>query len=450
MKSLKHYISILFVLSILTSCDSFLQDKPSQKLVVPETLADLQGLLDNPSLVGLNHSYLPELFSDDFYINHSNYNAIEDDGVKNGYVWSKDLFRINSTAWNNTYNGIYYCNTVLEQIDAVPQTGSNIKQMEDIKGQAHYYRAKFYLLAASIWCQAYDPANATTALGLPLRTGTDFNVKSVRAPLGETYDLILADLRQAAALLNQPKAHPLRPSKTAAFGLLARACLFMRNYRDAGVYADSCLRLQSSLLDYNTLNATETYPIKYTNPEVILLNRIGSPSALRSPIGKIDTNLYRSYETNDLRKTLFFMKNADNTYSFRGGYEGNGSFFGGLATDEIYLIRAECYAREGKVSEAMSALNVLLSRRWKTGTFVPLVAANAEEALSLILRERRKELLFRTLRWPDIKRLNKEGLNLSLKRSIGDKQFELPANDVRFAAPIPEEVIDITGMLQNP
>ncbi|MEJ7692171.1 hypothetical protein [Daejeonella sp.] len=60
-------------------------------------------------------------------------------------------------------------------------------------------------------------------------------------------------------------------------------------------------------------------------------------------------------------------------------------FFGGLAVDELYLIKAECYARKGSTSAALQALNTLLEKRWKKGTFQSLTAQTADEALALIL-----------------------------------------------------------------
>ncbi|SEM08104.1 hypothetical protein SAMN05216436_101351 [bacterium A37T11] len=56
----------------------------------------------------------------------------------------------------------------------------------------------------------------------------------------------------------------------------------------------------------------------------------------------------------------------------------------------------------------------------------------------------------RGLRWMDIKRLNKEGANITLTRNLNGQIYTLPPNDPRFALPIPEDVIDLSGMQQNP
>lgn len=70
--------------------------------------------------------------------------------------------------------------------------------------------------------------------------------------------------------------------------------------------------------------------------------------------------------------------------------------------------------------------------------------------MNIIVQERRKELVFRNLRWMDIKRLNKEGANITLKRIIDGQTFTLPPNNNRFALPLPADIVKMTGMPQNP
>src|SRR5690606_32083569 len=107
----------------------------------------------------------------------------------------------------------------------------------------------------------------------------------------------------------------------------------------------------------------------------------------------VNADLYASYDDNDLRK-IVFVNNDWGVPIFKGWYTGSSRLFSGIATDEVYLTRAECYARLGDKQKALADLNTLLEKRWVTGTFTPLAANTAEEALQMILTERRKELLF--------------------------------------------------------
>jgi len=113
-------------------------------------------------------------------------------------------------------------------------------------------------------------------------------------------------------------------------------------------------------------------------------------------------------------------------------------------------MRAECFARAGNTAAALNDLNTLIQKRWKTGTFIPFTAANPQQALNIILTERRKELIFRDLRWIDIKRLNKEGAAIIIKRIINGQTYQLEPNDNRYALPLPLDIINLTGIQQNP
>jgi len=121
-----------------------------------------------------------------------------------------------------------------------------------------------------------------------------------------------------------------------------------------------------------------------------------------------------------------------------------------VTTDELHLIKAESLVRNNRVSEGMQTLNHLLATRWKPGSFVPLTAGAQQDALAAVIKERRKELLIRGLRWPDLKRYNRDGANITLTRVVNGKTYILPPNDLRYAVAIPEEVIDLSGMPQNP
>ena len=159
--------------------------------------------------------------------------------------------------------------------------------------------------------------------------------------------------------------------------------------------------------------------------------------------------MYNSYSVNDLRKTDCFVLNSGFPY-FSGTYDLKYYNYSGIATDEVYLIRAECYARTGKASAALKDLNTLLVTRWKTGTYIPYSANTADQALTEILTERRKELLFRGLRWTDLRRLNKDSrFAITLTRSYNGVTYSLPPNDQRYAMPIPDNEITNSGIQQN-
>ena len=451
MKKFNPIIILLFLCIIVSGCKKFLDEKPDAKLAVPTSLADFQALLDSYPAINNFDPGSGEISADNYYLTDEVYLALPQETSRRMYTWQKDnLFLPQSNDWFYSYRPVFTSNTVLEGLDKITLTAGNQNDYKNVKGQAQFVRGKAFLQIAGLWTSAYDASTATAQLGIPIRLTSDFNQASVRSNLQETYNQIIADLSSAASLLPVTPLQVMRPSKPAAYALLARTWLNMRQYDRAGLYADSCLQLNHSLLDYNTLNAAANYPIAQFNMEVIHENKIPVPAPLSNSRAKIDSTLYRSYAANDLRRTIFFKVSTNGTYAFKGSYEGGGNLFGGIATDEVYLIRAECFARAGKLTEAADDLNTLLKNRFKTGTYVPVSASDQTILLATILAERRKELLMRGLRWMDLKRLNKEGADIKLTRKVNGQTYTLLPNDLRYALPMPDDIIQLTGMQQNP
>lgn len=447
-----YQLSVFFIFFLMTGCAKFLDEVPNQNLVIPSRLSDLQGMMDDYGNL-LPDPGIGEISADDYYLTNADWASLTEEGHRRTYLWEKDyLFGTgSSTDWLTAYRIIYYANIVLENIVKIEQNALNQAEWNNIKGQAAFLRGRSLLGATQVWTKAYDQSTAAADLGMPIRLSSDFNVPSVRSNLKETYERIIADLKEAATLLPIQPVHVTRPSQPAAFGLLARTYLFMGDYEKCLYYSDQFLNLKNELLDFNTLSPSATFPVPEFNKEVIYGSYILTPAPLNIVRAKVDSSLYNSYVTDDLRKTIFFRNNNNMTYGFKGSYRGNLSPFSGVATNEVYLMRAECYARLGNTNAALSDLNTLLKTRWrKSVPYKPYVATNADEALKLILVERRKELLIRGLRWPDIKRLNKLGAGITLFRVINNKLYTLPANDLRYALPIPEDIIALTGMQQNP
>lgn len=164
--------------------------------------------------------------------------------------------------------------------------------------------------------------------------------------------------------------------------------------------------------------------------------------------GRITQELYGLYEANDIRRTAFFRSRAG-TYSFRGSYDGSATLFTGISTNEIYLIKAECEARAENLEVALATVNKLLENRHNS-SYVPFDSSDGETVLRFILQERRKELIFRGLRWSDLRRLNRDPrFAKTIAREIdGVEQFLLP-NSPKYVLPIPHSVIINNGMPQN-
>lgn len=432
----------------LFSCKKQLDIKPSSSLQVPVTLADFQALLDNYTIFNIPWPVASTAAADDGFIPDATL-ATGTVTIRNAYTWNRDVFnddRLND--WSLPYTAIFYANVVLE---GAARSGGPGADWDNIRGQASFFRSFAYWQLAQEFCKVYDSSSAETDPGLVIRESSDLNLPSTRSSVAAGYKQCISDLQKAARLLPVNIVTKTRPGKAAAFAMLSRVYLSMRDYGRAGLYADSALALNSTLTDYNTVPASATLPFKRFNEEVIFHSTETSFSILQAPKYLIDTNLYAAYAADDLRKSLFFKAATGTAYqNFRGSYDGTSGLFNGLAVDELYLNRAEAKARTGDLGAALADLNRLRRRRYASSGYADLVSGDAKTVLGWILDERRKELLLRGLRWTDLRRLNLEAaFRKTLVKLVNGQRYELPPGDPRYVWPIPLSVISGTGITQN-
>jgi hypothetical protein len=451
MKTKTNGVLLLFLFGSLAGCvrQSDIDQIPGSSLQVPKNLDDLQATLDN-MIVMRETPVLSEISADDFYIaDTSVFGSVE----MNAYVWNGELFDSRPVPdWNKPYEQVYYANSVLDHLGRVP-----IKDQEranQIKGSALFIRGYAFHNLALQFSNVYDEQTATAAPGIPLRLTSDPLAKIGRASVRQTYTQILNDVKEAVRWLpTEPDTdRKNRPSVPAAYALLARVYLSMSAFSDAKAYADSCLMLYSTLLDYSSLDTTGGMPFPSNNAEVLYQSNLQSGTRMLAPGSfYIDNALYGFYRDGDLRKELFFSLGPAGLPVSRFSYCSDSTHFSGLAVDEVLLIRAECKARLGDIDGAMKDLATLLGSRWKSGAYVPPAIRDADEALRLVLLERRKELVFRGLRWMDIRRFNLLGAGISLIRQFKQQRYTLPPGDNRYVLPIPPDVMASNKrMLQNP
>ncbi len=448
---------LIFLFTMLVSCQkSFLDAKPSTSIVVPKTLGDFQQLLDNT----INKtSSLPLLSCDDYYILSGEDYLSSTPTERGTYIWDKNPYgdELVRPDWNQPYLSVFYANSVLQGLNEMKQI-SDPQTYNSIQGQAYFIRAFAFFDLLKSFSPAYSSPSATTDLGIPLRLSPNVDEIVPRATVQQSYDQVIKDLNQSLKLLSAalPPGRN-RASKPAAYALFARLYLSMRDYAKAELNADSCLSASDQLVDYNTIDPSSSIPFDNNNPENLFW-AIQTAGLSNIAVYNIYSNagivpeLLDSYQEHDLRKKLYF--NAPDDFGLvkpKRNYAGaTDAPFTGLATDEIYLIKAECAARRNDPGTAMRYLNALLLKRFETGTYTEKAASSPAEALAVVLLERRKELVWRAgLRWDDLRRLNREGANLSLTRIINGTTYTLPPNDPRYVFPIPQEEISLSDLQQN-
>lgn len=461
---------------IMGSCKKYLDVKFNNGQRFAETAEDCQLLLDNYAIMNVGYPYDGELSADDIQLSTDSYNRLNNPEDRDLYIWSANARRGGATPqWKNPYAVVFQANLVLETVQKLQTASTDPVTLNTLKGSALFYKAYAFWHVAQLYAKPYSVATAGQDLGIPLKSSLDINDISVRSTVQQTYDKIVQDLQEAVNLLPATSSIVTRPNKAAAYAMLARTWLSMEKYPEALTAANAALEingLSEKLLNYSDIEGGSLSPFyPRFNREVIFHSVTNSSPALDPHPTKtlIDAGLVASYNDNDLRKSLFFRTFGGGNYFFTGNYEGSilkSDFFNGLAVDELYLIRSECYARANQITEAMRDLNDLLRTRFDVvrdlngspvkdangntiSTFVDYTASTADEALDIILKERRKELVMRGQRWTDLRRLNRDSrFAKTLQRNL-DKVYELPPNDPRYVLLIPEEVIKNAGIPQN-
>lgn len=445
------YIMLLLFVLVQSCGKKWLEEKPDKSLVVPENINDFQLVLDDYNIFNVNQSIgLGEIAAGDFYITFSAWQSLFTVQEKSAYIWAPTSNFYNgeqSVDWVNAYERILKANIVLDGIAKITPADNEQQDWSNVKGSALFFRAFDFFNLAQEYCVSFNQATANTDLGLPLRLTYDVNIQIKRSTLQQTYERIINDVKASSELLSVKPQHKTRPSKEAAYALLARIYLVMGYYDDAGKYADLVLKIQSELLDYNKLNSSASFPVTRFNREVIF-HSLFSYGIFGATKLTVEPGLYSTYSTSDLRKTMFFTSNA-NGMTFKGNYSGDRSLFGGFAVDEIYLIRAEARARNGAIEDALADLNRLRRSRWR-GNYQDLSSEEPKTVLDYVLAERRIELAFRGIRWMDLRRLNKDAqYAVTLTRTLNGITYTLTPGDKRVVFPIDEEELRLSGITQN-
>lgn len=457
-------ILAICVVVMLTGCNDFLDIKPKGEKI-PKTVTDYETLLNYESVQKVSDTY-PTYLTDDVYLPDvaqgtatPGLNSVEQ-SILNLYLFKKDVFgeAQDDGFWFASYNRIYYYNTVIDNI--MNAEGPSEQQKHSIRAEALISRALEYLYLVNGYAKHYDVRTAETDPGVPLILDEDISKKDlVRASVKDVYAQIQSDLQAALPNLPaQPKGNAFRASKAAGYGILAKMYLYMGNYTEALKAANEVLAINNSLLDLKKYAVVKVQssigrtnvPQDIDNPENIYIKFAPYVYGLSSKVFGSD-ELISLFSEDDMRLQIYFTKNFRNIptdkYVWAPYLRANLA----VSSPEIYLIAAECEAREGSVERAMALINKLRDNRIKNNTDV--VATDRNDALQKVLEERRRELAMSGMvRYIDLKRLNQESqFAKTVTHVTGEGTFILEPNSPLYVLPIPAKVMRFNknSMKQN-
>lgn len=424
---------------------------------------------------GAGWSLMPDVLSDNLY------EAVE------SLANSRDMADWLYTPQTGQIAGIYTApyqviasaNVVLRDVDKFT-TPANRKMANRIKGQALAIRALAHFDLMRYFSVNFD-RNSTSVLALPYVKEFTVNTTNRLKRLNnkEYYDNIFADITQALPLLADvdrpvnPASRTTRPfiDQTAVYALQARVNLYAGDWQGAVTAATQAINRVPLVTSqavfsgmYTEANPGETiwnvqFESGQSGPTFLVYFATVQRSYFR-PAPEVATTDGASglIRSNDIRYNAYFTpiggRLAMTKYRGKGAAsvsDGNANF-PVFRTGEMYLIRAEAYARMGGANEvlAMNDLNTLRAARIPGYTPEVLVGS---ALLTAIANERRRELFGEGHRFFDLKRTTRtitRGSACGSALSVAGNCTLLP-NAREWALPIPESVINANeSMVQNP
>lgn len=399
--------------------------------------------------------------------------------------------------WQYSYRAIYSVNVVLEGLDALENLSTvEIEQRDQLKGESLWMRAMFYFDLVRVYGRPYSHDDPSTNLGVPLTDSTTENEGLSRATVKETYEFIEQDLLDAVSLLNEDKSN-IYVSDEVALASLARLYLFMDKKDEAISYADDVINSgrYELLLDDKFANYNRYAP-EANSETIFAVKRLESDNVGRYMIGGMmhGDGGYGEIMVSSTYMDLLF-KNPDDLRTnfidpqFELDADGNkiadpdNEYYGYKVTEsysipvywtqkltyqddvpmlhspiyfrlaEMYLIKAEAYAKNGQDEMALEMVNVIRERAGLSGDQLFRLdnLQGYESVLDIVLDEDRLEFAHEGHRTHDVFR-NKKTMDRSYMTWQGwSGPGSIPYTSNRILHQIPEaEMLKNGNLIQNP
>lgn len=467
--------SLLLAAVMVVGCDQVALDEPepqqsiqSERVFTTQegfeaTLNAAYDRLESFTRYGQYYQLYPDALSDniDFIQGANRYNDI----VRN--IEDEHL-----ETYNNPYDAINLTNNVVTKIRGLDLEAENPTAVKDrIKGEAHFLRALNYFDLVRTF--AYEPGreSGNFTQGVVLRTQPTETVDDAdfrpRASNQEVYDQVVADLDSAAVLLEGKAQTRSRANVAAAYGLLARAHLYLENWAEAEAAATEAINragaVDASLVEQDAyasawnaasysgslfeLHMTEGQDgdATNTNESLTSLTSLDPTGATTFNFQVIPSqDVLSLFADDDVRSSLIQQTPGGVTFFAKYG-NTRGAFTDRVPivrVAEMYLIRAEARVEQDNASGAREDLNTLRTTRGLSE-----VGGPDSGLIDSIMVERRRELLYEGHRWYDLKR---RGMDVP-KPQPTVTEDEIPYSDFRILAPLPDaEVRSSPELEQNP
>lgn len=451
------YLLAITPLLFFASCNKYLDILPKGKKI-PQTYADFEALLRDEATV--HQVPIPQaiILPNDRFVSPANLNYYKLWDIN--YNWKEQEDRkiynnADESTYYNAYSSISVCNLILEHGPAM--TEATPQQRDQLMATAKILRAISYFTLANYYAADYDPKTAGQLLSVPWIESADIGAPSKQVTIAEIYDYMIKDIKDAFPNLPTTGLTILHPGKGAAHALLARIYLQMDNYPDALENSEKALGYNDKLYDwtaYYTSNKSQIEdpnnytlkktPMDFTYVENYYFRHGQSPNYTAAELSlpveraarfeKGDSKFASRWKLRTVVPNTYFASTMTGFYNTQG-----------LTTVEVYLIAAECQARQGNIQKAMDLVNKVRKTRILAADYADLTAQNATDAIKKIQQLKQNELIHSIIPFTDYKRLNQESaFAKTLTKTIEDKTIQLSPTSHLWIMPFP------LGATENP
>ena len=455
------YTALLTVATLFTSCDSYIDVMP-KGMRIPETLADYEAFLRNEYSANYIYSTQDQYLLNDRFIGVNN--CRNQDNLNTAhYMWkeNRDRCELNSSTegvFDNGYGIIGIANTIIEA--APTTTEATEAQKNEVMAYCYAIRAFILFYEVNYYANAYDPTNAETTPGVPLIYSGGLGSPWHQGTVKEVYDQIISDYNKAIELgVPENSMTIIHPSRAAVEAGLARTYLSMRDYDQALTHAEAALSRNSELFDWlsyyneyksridNEDDYTKiTSPMAHTCVENLwFCSGNGNPNYPSNDMD-ISEERFGKFEQGDMKALVRWKKYQSSTDTYYQGQLTGYYNFAGIATPEVYLIKAECQARKGDYSGAMKTLDQVRKTRIHPDNYQPSTASSEAEAIEKIRLTKDNELMNTMIPFIDYKRYNAEGKYArTLTKTFDGKQYSLSPDSHLWTMVFPANSINRPG-----
>ena len=453
--SIYNIICVAALALVLTACDDFLDITPTGK-VIAKTGEEYRALLTYEYKYFPKDRYLTTVRTDEVMLSENNTSSTDRDAYLDLWRWKDDSPATTTTyfGWRGYYHTIHIANYLIEHRGEIENAKTS--EVNQLVGEAYMMRAYCHFILVNLYAQPYTQCAPASTRGVPLMLEADVNAIPRSSSVETVYNSILADVDQAAQLLNVDQwdeGETYRFNTVSAKALRSRVCLYMGRWQEALDAANEVIATHGELQDMNIAVSSPDYllPNSYKSVEsIVALEKFSTnENTVISHPAPAFINLYRS---GDQRRTKYYKRQSSRLYDLLK--EASDENVCSFRSAEAYLNAAEASVQLGKsATEIIDILTPLMQNRLNASALATTTSAmatmNQDQLLQEVYDERARELAFEGHRWFDLRRTTMPQLQkvyelkeLGEDGSAQSETYTLEQGDSRYTLRFPTEAVE--------